>query len=80
MPVFSFLVYPRQGKETELADKLGALPGCSLFESTKPDVMVLVTDTPDDSAQKSLENQISLFPELKELSMVFAHEDPLETT
>ncbi len=71
MPVFSYLAYPAQGaKETLLAD-LSALDHCEVIPSENEEVLILVTDTPDE--EKELQKKLKALKSLESLGMTFGH-------
>jgi hypothetical protein len=55
MPICSYLVHPMRGKKDALALALGALPGCEVIPAANYDVLVLVTDTPHEDAERALQ-------------------------
>ena len=73
MPVFSYLAYPAQGaKETLLAD-LSALDHCEVIPSENEEILVLVTDTPDEEKEKELQKKLKALKSLESLGMTFGH-------
>lgn len=74
MPVFSYLATPRDGQGKKLAEKLSQLPQCSIYPSETHELIVLVTDTRDQTAEEAFLSRLHLIDELKDLSMVFGHE------
>ena len=50
MPIKSYLAYSVTGRRDALARALAALGGCEVIPASNRDVLVLVTDTPDDDA------------------------------
>ncbi|MBL7994789.1 hypothetical protein JNM05_05405 [bacterium] len=78
MPVKSYLAYPADGKRDELTRSLQKLPGCEIIPSENTDVIVLITDTPDAEAEKSLEEQLQSMESIKFLTLVSGYEeDPM---
>lgn len=75
MPVFSYLAYPVTGEKDKLFNDLSILEHCEVIRSDKEDVLILVTDTPDESTEKKLQKQFSTLPSLQSLSMTFGHTD-----
>ncbi len=73
MPVFSYLAYPTQGaKETLFAD-LSALDHCEVIPSENGEVLILVTDTPDEEMEKELQKKLKALKSLESLGMTFGH-------
>ena len=58
MTIQSYLVYPEPGRTAALAAALAQIPGCEVIPSVNRDVLVLVTESPDDTAQRSLETRL----------------------
>ena len=73
MPIFSYIVHPQQGQTDALAAKLGAFPGCEVHPSNDSSVLVLVTDSPDETTDKELQTKIEALPELQSMALVFGH-------
>lgn len=75
MPVFSYLAYPVQGAKEQLRKELSALDYCEVMPSDNADVLVLVTDTPDEQIEKKLKNTLAQVRSLQSLGMTFGHVD-----
>ena len=75
MPVFSYLAYPRQGGKKELLNELAALDFCEVTPAENDDVMILVTDTPDENKEKELQKKLKNLKSLQSLGMTFGHVD-----
>lgn len=78
MPVFSYLVIPTEGARETLSAALQALPYCEIIPADNIEVLVLVTDTPDEAAQRNLNEQLQKIPSLQSLSMTFGYSDELQ--
>ncbi len=79
MPVFSYLAYPEKGAKKELMDDLQALKHCEVIPAENEDVVILVTDTPDENEEAALQKKLNALKSLQSLSMTFGHgegEDP----
>lgn len=70
MPIKSYLAYPERGRRDELAAALGRLGGCQVVRSMNRDLLVLITDTPDEAAEAALETALAALPGLQGLSLV----------
>lgn len=57
MPVCSYLVFPRPGV-TALGDRLASLEHCDVAPAENEDLLILVTDTPDQQAEESLQETL----------------------
>ena len=58
MTIQSYLVYPEPGRTAALTTALTQIPGCEVLASENRDLLVLVTESADETAQKSLEAQL----------------------
>ena len=56
MPICSYVVYPADNSFDVLQQKLNQLAGCEVTPSDQGDVLILVTDTPDDAAENNFYN------------------------
>lgn len=75
MPVFSYLAYPVQGSKAQLLNDLAALDFCEVTPAENEEVLILVTDTPDEEAEKELQKKLTEIKSLESLSMTFGHTD-----
>ena len=75
MPVFSYLVQPLPGAKKDLLEELGEVSHCEVVPSDNEDVLVLVTDTPDQAAEEQLQERLRVLKSLQCLSMTFGHVD-----
>lgn len=70
MPIKSYLAYPATGRRDELAAALGRLRGCQVVPALNRDLLVLITDTPDEAAEAALEAALAALPGLHGLGLV----------
>jgi len=75
MPVCSYLAYPARGAKNELAKELSALRYCEVTPSENEEVLLLVTDTPDEKEEKALQDTLKNIKSLQSLGMTFGHMD-----
>jgi nitrate reductase NapAB chaperone NapD len=75
VPICSYLVYPDSGKSREVHRQLSTLPGCSVFPAIDHELLMLVTDTPTDEAERSLQEKLKSQPHIQCLAMSFAHSE-----
>jgi len=75
MPVFGYLAIPVEGAIGALRADLSSLPYCEIIPAENQDILVLVTDAPDDDADKALHKRIRSLNSLQSLSMTFGHND-----
>ena len=78
MPIFSYLAMPIEGARETLAAHLKALPYCEIIPADNGEVLVLVTDTPDEETHRGLHEQLQKIPSLQSLSMTFGYSDELQ--
>src|SRR5262247_884782 len=70
MPVKSYLAYPMRGRRDELAGALRALRGCQVIPAVNRDLLVVVTDTPDEAAEEALQGALAHVEFLEGLALV----------
>jgi nitrate reductase NapAB chaperone NapD len=75
MPIFSYLAMPRNGAMDALCAELSALEYCQVFPAENQEVVVLVTDTPDDAIERSLQNALKTVESLQSLSLAFGYDE-----
>ena len=75
MPIFSYLAYPVQGAKEQLVKDLAALDFCEVTPSENEEVLILVTDTPDEETEKQLQEKLHALKSLESLGMTFGHTD-----
>lgn len=75
MPVFSYLAYPKKGAKNELFDELATLDHCEARLAENENILILVTDTPDEESEKVLQKKLKTIASLESLSMTFGHAD-----
>ncbi len=75
MPVFGYLAIPKPGAIETLRTELSTMPYCDVIPAENRDVIVLVTDTPDDTTERDLQEKLKSLSALQSLSMTFGHND-----
>ncbi len=75
MPVISYLAYPEKGEKKALAKALTALDFCEVTPADNAEVMLLVTDTPDEETERELQEKFKKLESLQSLGMTFGHGD-----
>lgn len=73
MPVFSYLAYPQRGAKEQLLKDLAALEYCEATPAENEDILILLTDTPDEATEKALQKQLNALKSLQSLGMAFGH-------
>ncbi len=76
MPVFSYLAYPKRGAKKQLLKDLVALNYCEATPADNQEILILVTDTPDEDEEKALQEKLKKLNSLESLGMTFGHVDP----
>ena len=75
MPVFSYLAYPIPGAKQQLLNDLAALDYCEVTPADNEEILILVTDTPDENKEQELQKNLKQLKSLKSLGMTFGHTD-----
>ncbi len=73
MPVFSYLAYPKKGAKKELLNDLAAFEFCEVTPAENENILILVTDTPDEATEKDLQKKLKELKTLESLGMTFGH-------
>jgi len=73
MPVFSYLAYPKTGAKQELLHDRAALEFCQVTPAENENILILVTDTPDEATEKELQEKLKELKTLESLGMTFGH-------
>jgi len=75
MPIFSYLAIPESGAKETLCADLAALSCCNVIPADNQDVLVLVTDTPDQTTEEELQKTLKKLKSLQSLSLAFGFDD-----
>ena len=75
MPVFSFLAYPKTNMKDQLIRDLSQLNYCDVQPAENEEVLILLTDTPDEETNKDLIDTVKELDSIQSLSMTFGHTD-----
>ncbi len=78
MPIFSYLAIPRDGAREALCRELSALDFCQIIPADNQDVVVLITDTPDEQSEDHLQRSIKRLSSLQSLSLAFGHSETID--
>ncbi len=73
MPILSYLALPNDGAMEQLCSDLASNQYCEIIPSNNQEVVVLITDTPDEKVEKDLQETLKKMPSLQSLSMTFGH-------
>ena len=77
MPIKSYLAHPHEGKKEQLIQELLSLENCEVIPAENKDLLVVVTDTPDEIGDKKLTEQIEAIDSLKLLALVSGFNAPI---
>ncbi|MGL1931541.1 MAG: hypothetical protein OCC45_07230 [Desulfotalea sp.] len=75
MPIFSYLAIPSKGCREVLCADLSTLNFCQVIPAENQDILVLVTDTPDDASEKHLQKMLKKLQSLQSLSLTFGYDE-----
>ena len=75
MPIFSYLAIPRDGAKATLCADLAALAHCRVMPADNHDVIVLITDTPDEATEEALQETLKNLPSLQSLDLAFGYDE-----
>ena len=75
MPVFSYLAYPEKGAKAQLFKDLSTMEYCEATPANNGDILILITDTPDEATEKALQKRLKALKSLQSLGMTFGHAD-----
>lgn len=75
MPIFSYLAIPEKGARKKLCTDLSRLDFCQVIPAENEEVVVVVTDTPDEISEKNLRKEFKKLESLQSLSLVFGYDD-----
>ena len=75
MPVFSYLAYPVPGAKEKLLKDLASLDYCEVTPADNNEILILVTETPDEVKEKALQKKLKKLKSLESLGMTFGHTD-----
>jgi len=75
MPIFSYLAIPRDGAKAELCAELTRLPHCRIIPADNHQVVVLITDTPDEATEEALQESLKNLQSLQSLDLTFGYDE-----
>ena len=75
MPIFSYLALPKEGARDLLCAELSNLEFCQVIPADNKEIVVLVTDTPDDENERSLQKKLKGLDSLQSLSLAFGYDE-----
>jgi nitrate reductase NapAB chaperone NapD len=71
MPVFSYLAYPVSRSKEQLLKDLAALDFCEVTPAENEELLILVTDTPDEETEEKLQQKLK---SIMLVGVAFSHE------
>lgn len=77
MPVFSYVALPRLGEKRKLLVELNAFDYCEATPAENEEVLILVTDSPDQDSEKKLQQHLKSLQSLESLHMTFGCNEEL---
>ena len=75
MPIFSYLAIPIERSDRAMCAELAALNHCQIIPAENQDVIVLVTDTPDETTEERLQKRLKRLQSLQSLSLTFGYDE-----
>lgn len=75
MPILSYLALPQKGAREKLCADLSALEFCQVIPATNQEVVILVTDTPNEISEENLQKALKNMPSLQSLSLTFGYDE-----
>jgi nitrate reductase NapAB chaperone NapD len=73
MPIASWILFPATGSFERMLRDLGEVEGCEILPDAARQVAVVVTDTPDATADKELCDRLQSLESVAQAALVFAH-------
>jgi nitrate reductase NapAB chaperone NapD len=75
MPVFSYLAIPKNGAKQALCADLAALAHCRIIPADNHEIIVLITDTPDETTEEVLQERLKNLQSLQSLNLAFGADE-----
>ena len=75
MPIFSYIALPKDGARDGLCTELSNVEYCQVIPADNKDIVVLVTDTPDENIERNLQKKLKELHSLQSLSLAFGHDE-----
>lgn len=75
MPIFSYIAIPHKGAKDRLCAELSGLRYCQVVPADNQEIVVLVTDTPDEQKEKVLQQSLKNVESLQSLSLTFGFDE-----
>lgn len=75
MPIFSYLAIPKNGAKETLCKELSALAHCRIIPADNYEVIILITDTPDEITEEALQENLKNLQSLQSLNLAFGSDE-----
>jgi hypothetical protein len=75
MPIFSYIAIPKTGAKATLCRDLAAMAHCRPIPADNQDIIVLVTDTPDETTEEALQDRLHNLQSLQSLNLAFGYDE-----
>ena len=75
MPIFSYLATPKDGAKEKLCADLTALAYCQIIPADNHELIVLVTDTPNETTEETLQESLKNLQSLQSLDLAFGYNE-----
>ncbi len=73
MSILSYVVRPQTGAMGQLCAELSVMEYCAIVPSDNYEVVVLLTNTPDEKTENELQETLKQLPSLQSLRMTLGH-------
>lgn len=75
MVIKSYIVYPVEGRLSELRNSLENMAGCDVVPATNRELLVLVTEAADERSDEALSAELHGLPTIQTLTLVSGHNE-----
>ncbi len=75
MAIFSYIVTPIPGEKDALASNLSNLQYCQIIPSNNQEVIILVTEAPDQESEALLKEKLKGIKSIESLSLTYGHSE-----
>ncbi len=76
MPIKSYLAHPHSGKKEQLIQALSSIEQCEIMPAQNKEVLILVTETENESEENLLKEKLETINSLKLLALVSGFNTP----
>ncbi|WP_027137346.1 hypothetical protein [Gaetbulibacter saemankumensis] len=78
MPIKSYLAHPHEGKKSELVQALTSISSCEVIPAENNDLLIVITETTNNTEDNILKEKIEAIESLKLLAMVSGFDTPIK--